>query len=85
MEGSLLTDSTLQEMKTWVKDKKGDPVYGLGLGHHSINGFEALVTRVAELEQDVNCTISPKKNFIILSPLPCEPSPTALCRSNWES
>jgi D-alanyl-D-alanine carboxypeptidase len=42
MEGSLLGDSALQQMQTWVKDKNGEPVYGLGLHHRNINGYEAL-------------------------------------------
>ena len=39
-EGKLLSDSTMKQMKTWVNNEKGEPVYGLGLGHHVINGFE---------------------------------------------
>jgi len=40
-EGRLLGDSTLKEMQTWIKNKKGKPVYGLGLNRREIDGFEA--------------------------------------------
>lgn len=39
-EGKLLTDSTMTQMKTWVNDDKGQPLYGLGLVHRVNNGFE---------------------------------------------
>ena len=41
VEGTLLSDSTLRQMKTWVSDAKGDSIYGLGLVHFSKNGHEA--------------------------------------------
>ncbi|HWA32904.1 MAG TPA: serine hydrolase domain-containing protein [Cyclobacteriaceae bacterium] len=40
VEGKLLSESTLAEMKTWVKDAKGNERYGLGLAHTVINGIE---------------------------------------------
>lgn len=36
LEGKLLEDSTLSEMKAWVKDDTGEPRYGLGLGRTRI-------------------------------------------------
>ena len=39
-EGKLLSDSTMIQMKTWVNDDKGQPIYGLGLIHRVNNGFE---------------------------------------------
>jgi D-alanyl-D-alanine carboxypeptidase len=39
-EGKLLTDSTMTQMKTWVSDDKGEPIYGLGLVHRVNSGFE---------------------------------------------
>ena len=36
LEGELLKESTLDLMKTWVKDKQGKPRYGLGLGYGEI-------------------------------------------------
>lgn len=39
-EGKLLADSTMKQMKTWVNNDKGEAIYGLGLGHHVINGYE---------------------------------------------
>ena len=41
MEGKLLADSTLRLMQTWVKDKKGNPTYGLGLDYTLLNGLPA--------------------------------------------
>jgi D-alanyl-D-alanine carboxypeptidase len=38
MEGKLITMSTLEIMKSWVKDKKGDFTYGLGLDYYLVNG-----------------------------------------------
>lgn len=38
MEGELLADSTLDVMKEWVIDRKGEPRYGLGLDYTEING-----------------------------------------------
>lgn len=38
MEGKLLTTSTLDIMKTWVKDKNGNYTYGLGLDYATIGG-----------------------------------------------
>jgi len=39
-EGKLLSDSTMTQMKTWVNDDKGQPIYGLGLIHRVNNGYE---------------------------------------------
>lgn len=36
LEGRLLADSTLSEMKAWVEDAAGEPRYGLGLGRNRI-------------------------------------------------
>ena len=41
VEGKLLSDSTLRQMKTWVNNSKGEPIYGFGLVHFSKNGYEA--------------------------------------------
>lgn len=41
MEGKLLSDTTLEEMKNWTNDSKGQPRYGLGLGYTTINGHVA--------------------------------------------
>ena len=38
MEGKLLSASTLQQMQTWVNNKDGEPIYGLGLTYRKING-----------------------------------------------
>jgi D-alanyl-D-alanine carboxypeptidase len=40
VEGKLLSESTLMQMKTWVRDTKGNERYGLGLAHTNINGIE---------------------------------------------
>lgn len=38
MEGKLISAATLELMKSWVKDGKGDFTYGLGLDYATING-----------------------------------------------
>jgi len=38
LEGKLLSGSTLEEMKTWVRDSSDKPRYGLGLGHAEFQG-----------------------------------------------
>ena len=38
-DGRLLSDSTMRQMKTWVKNKDGHPAYGLGLVYREINGI----------------------------------------------
>jgi len=40
-EGKLLSDASLKEMKIWVNDDLGNPVYGLGLVHYEAGGIEA--------------------------------------------
>jgi D-alanyl-D-alanine carboxypeptidase len=40
-EGKLLSDSTMKQMKTWVNNEKGEPIYGLGLVRYTVNGYEA--------------------------------------------
>jgi D-alanyl-D-alanine carboxypeptidase len=39
MEGKLISPSTLELMKTWANDKKGNPTYGLGLDHATFVGY----------------------------------------------
>ena len=38
MEGKLLAASSMEQMKTFVKDKKGNPTYGLGLDYNITSG-----------------------------------------------
>lgn len=38
LEGKLLTDKSLALMKTWVKNKEGDPNYGMGLYYDQFSG-----------------------------------------------
>ncbi len=40
MEGNILSDSSLAQMKTWVNDEHGNPIYGLGLYHVMFSGIE---------------------------------------------
>lgn len=42
LEGRLLPDSTLTQMKDWVHDKKGKPRYGLGMGYTTFEDFVAI-------------------------------------------
>ncbi|ELR69005.1 Serine-type D-Ala-D-Ala carboxypeptidase [Fulvivirga imtechensis AK7] len=41
MEGKLISKATLEVMKSWTNDSKGQPRYGLGLSHATINGHVA--------------------------------------------
>ncbi|MFZ6011813.1 MAG: serine hydrolase domain-containing protein [Bacteroidota bacterium] len=41
MEGKLLSDSSLQIMRSWVKDRQGNFTYGLGLDYASFHGQTA--------------------------------------------
>lgn len=41
MEGKLISTATLEVMKTWVNDSKGNPTYGLGLDHATFLGQTA--------------------------------------------
>lgn len=41
MEGKLITDASMELMRTWVKNDKGTPVYGLGLSYFQAGGIEA--------------------------------------------
>jgi D-alanyl-D-alanine carboxypeptidase len=41
MKGKLLTAASLELMRTWVKNDKGTPVYGLGLSYFQAGGIEA--------------------------------------------
>jgi D-alanyl-D-alanine carboxypeptidase len=41
MEGKLLTAASMELMRTWVKNDKGAPVYGLGLSCFQAGGIEA--------------------------------------------
>ena len=38
MEGKLISSSSLERMKSWAKDSKGNPTYGLGLDHSTFVG-----------------------------------------------
>jgi D-alanyl-D-alanine carboxypeptidase len=38
MEGKLISSTSLELMKTWAKDKNGNPTYGLGLDHATLGG-----------------------------------------------
>jgi len=41
MGGKLLTAASMEMMKTWVKNDKGTPVYGLGLSYFQAGEIEA--------------------------------------------
>jgi D-alanyl-D-alanine carboxypeptidase len=41
IEGKLLSITTLELMKSWVNDRKGNPTYGLGLDHAAFAGHKA--------------------------------------------
>jgi D-alanyl-D-alanine carboxypeptidase len=39
MEGRLLKESSMEHMKTWVKNESGNPVYGMGLSYFAQGGI----------------------------------------------
>ena len=41
MEGQLLSDSSMKQMKHWVNNQAGRPAYGLGLIHFDLDGVVA--------------------------------------------
>jgi D-alanyl-D-alanine carboxypeptidase len=41
IEGKLLSEASLKEMKVWVNDASGHPIYGLGFVHYEAGGIEA--------------------------------------------
>lgn len=42
VEGKLLKPATLELMQQWVKNDRGEPVYGLGLIHFNLGSMEAI-------------------------------------------
>jgi D-alanyl-D-alanine carboxypeptidase len=42
LEGKLINEKTLGQMKTWVNDIQGNPTYGLGLDHAMIGNLKGL-------------------------------------------
>jgi D-alanyl-D-alanine carboxypeptidase len=42
INGKLISQESLVEMKTWAKDAKGNPQYGLGLDLTTLGGKEAI-------------------------------------------
>jgi D-alanyl-D-alanine carboxypeptidase len=84
-EGKLLADSTLQLMKQWVKDGKGNNRYGLGLayrneeGHtgygHSGGGIGAGCELYYFPKQDMYCFVAINLGTVTDSPLHLKADP----------
>ena len=63
MEGKLLSSSSLTEMEQWVNDKKGNPIYGLGLVHPIFNGQEGMGHSGGGIGAGCELYYFPKKNL----------------------
>lgn len=65
MEGQLLQPSTLGLMKTWAKDSKGNPAYGLGLDYTLFNGEIAYGHSGGGIGAGCNLYYFPKQNVYV--------------------
>lgn len=65
MEGQLLLPSTLDLMKTWAKDSKGNPAYGLGLDYTLFQGEVAYGHSGGGIGAGCNLYFFPKQNIYV--------------------
>lgn len=65
MEGQLLKPATLDLMKTWVNDSKGNPTYGLGLDYALFQGEVAYGHSGGGLGAGCNLYYFPKQNLYV--------------------
>ena len=65
MEGYLLQPSTLELMKTWSKDSKGNPTYGLGLDYTLFQGEIAYGHSGGGIGAGCNLYYFPKQNIYL--------------------
>ena len=65
MEGQLLQPATLELMKTWVNDSKGNPAYGLGLDYTLFQGEVAYGHSGGGIGAGCNLYYFPKQNIYI--------------------
>ncbi len=65
MEGQLLQPTTLDLMKTWVNDSKGNPTYGLGLDYTMFQGEVAYGHSGGGIGAGCNLYYFPKQNIYV--------------------
>ncbi len=65
MEGQLLLPATLDLMKTWVNDSKGNPAYGLGLDYTLFQGEVAYGHSGGGIGAGCNLYYFPKQNIYV--------------------
>lgn len=65
MEKEILTEQTLELMKTWVNDKEGKPTYGLGLDYATFNNKTAYGHSGGGLGSGCNLYYFPEQNVYV--------------------
>jgi len=65
IEGQLLLPATLELMKSWVNDSKGNPTYGLGLNYEIIQGQVAYGHSGGGIGAGCNLYYFPKHNIYV--------------------
>ncbi len=65
MEGQLLKPATLELMKTWVNDSKGNPAYGLGLDYTLFQGEVAYGHSGGGIGAGCNLYYFPQQNVYV--------------------
>ncbi len=65
MEGNILSQETLELMKTWVNDKNGKPTYGLGLDYATFNNQTAYGHSGGGLGSGCNLYYFPDQNIYL--------------------
>lgn len=65
MEGAILSQASLELMKTWVNDKTGKPTYGLGLDHAIFQGQIAYGHSGGGLGAGCQLYYFPEKNIVV--------------------
>ena len=67
MEGKLLSITTLEQMKSWVNDNKGNPTYGLGLDYTTFQGHIAYGHSGGGIGAGCHLYYFPEKNIYIFT------------------
>lgn len=65
MEKEILSEQTLELMKTWVNDKEGKPTYGLGLDYATFNNKSAYGHSGGGLGSGCNLYYFPEQNVYV--------------------
>jgi D-alanyl-D-alanine carboxypeptidase len=67
MEGKLISPATLDLMKTWVNDRKGNPTYGLGLDYATFLGHPAYGHSGGGIGAGCQLYYFPEKNIYVFT------------------